>query len=122
MELTFTDGGIYIPEWMGNKKKPEDEQIKVHWIYATNKQKDKIKRVAIADMEIDQKSPKIKFEWDYDALFRFCLLRIENLKINGEEILTGEQLQDNKFTGSLYSEVKTFLISNMEVDEKTKKK
>lgn len=121
MELTFTDGGVYIPDWNDNKKQIESEQIKIHWKYPTNEDRNRIRSFTVGAVS-GKKDPKVEFKLDHHYLVRCCILRIENLKINGEEINSAERLIGNRLTGQLYDELKTFFMGCMDVDFKTKKK
>lgn len=102
----------FIPEWNENKKLSRDKQIIVIWKWPTGYDKENC-------MEISLQNGKSNIKINYGRLVESCIVKIKNLKVNGNIISTGFELMSTPGISGLSDEVKNFLIPKLrDIDEK----
>ncbi len=122
MKITFREENIFVPEFEGNDKLPESEQIKVYWNYPNSAEAQDIRGFRNPRMTISGKKAKKKadeameVEVFVDSILavKKLVYKIENLEVNGQRIETGEVLTLTKGMAALVSEISAEILATMD--------
>jgi hypothetical protein len=123
MDITFTDGGRYIPKWRGNDELIDAEKIIVDWVYPSIKERNEIKYITSLRYNVSKAkvSNEIEFVTDRQKLVEICVQKIAGLRVNGQTITTGAELVAAKGCGELFDELAVFLLPKIEIPDTEKK-
>ena len=122
MEIQINKFGSYVPKWRGNKTLPEKEQIKFHFRYLTNDERDQyIYLTPVTLKQIDEGNALDRsYVQDGKGIAKAVTTKIENLVINAdgkkEEIKDIETFYKYSFP-LLASEYESHLLNVSQVVE-----
>ena len=104
MIIKVAKGDTFIPNWRGNDKLPEDEQIKVEFMYMTGEQEESLTPVVPAFD--DNNNIKIEYKLNATAVWDACVKKVTGLKDeNGKAITDPSVIKTLPGTYGLITEV-----------------
>ena len=110
MKLNITKEGHFIPTWKGNDK--SDEPIEIFYIRLSGNDMTRTMKFAGAG----------EMSYDIMEICKRCITDIKNLEVNGEVVITGEQLTKIPKLHGLCMQVATHIISDSDLDIELEKK
>ena len=125
MILEIKNENTFVPEWNGNSKLPEAEQIKITYRFLLPGERKKYIRTGpiVLDRETGELDSKVEFIQDAEGIAKSVIKKIEGLsvKTNGKEknISTVAMLYAEALPSALVQEIELHLLSNAspEIDE-----
>jgi len=89
MKVQIKKNGVYIPKWRDNQKLPEGEQIKFHYRFLTNDERDEfiyLEPVTLQQID-DNKALDRKYVQNGKGIAKLITTKIENfLADDGKEV------------------------------------
>jgi len=125
MILEIKNENTFVPEWNGNGKLPEAEQIKITYRFLLPGERKKYIRTGpiVLDRATGELDSKVEFIQDAEGNAKSVIKKIEGLsvKTNGKEknISTVAMLYAEALPSALVQEIELHLLSNAspEIDE-----
>jgi len=125
MILEIKNENTFVPEWNGNSKLPEAEQIKITYRFLLPGERKKYIRTGpiVLDRATGELDSKVEFIQDAEGIAKSVIKKIEGLsvKTNGKEknISTVAMLYAEALPSALVQEIELHLLSNAspEIDE-----
>jgi len=129
MRVVIAEKDVFIPTWNDNKNLPEDEQIKVHYKFPTQNQRNRYITRYPAELESGknaasgQNTIRMKIETDDKMMFKLLVTKIENLEWEDHdgqihEIKKPDELFDARGLDALYDEIIGHLFNAQAVQVK----
>lgn len=106
MELTFSNEFEYIPNFAENKK--SEKPVVIHCRYMTMPERSRLIEESMISSGGEIKTRTVFHNSD---ILKTCILKIENLKVNGVEIKTAKEMIAIEGLSQMCEEVATYIAT-----------
>ena len=121
MKVKVARQDTYTPDWRGNKKLPEDEQIKVEFSYMTAEQEEKFSTLVprYKGTETEKMDVEVEIHTNANAIWDACVKKVHGLfdEDSGKEITTSLKVRDVPGIYGLITEVVAHIKKGIEEED-----
>ena len=122
MKVKVARQDVYIPEWRGNKKLPEEEQIKVDFSYMTAEQEEKFSTLVprYKGTETSNMDVEVEIHTNANSIWDGCVKKVHGLfnEDSGKEIIDPLKVRDIPGIYGLITEVVAHIKKGIETEQK----
>jgi len=90
MKVKVARQDVYVPEWRGNRKLPEAEQIKVDFTFMTAEQEEKYSTIVprYKGTDMDKMNVEVEIHTNANAIWDECVKRVTGLFDENDKEIT----------------------------------